>query len=120
MAVHLILQIGYFKAKRQFFIYAREVVTGDLEYILRRYFPARDIAETKAPSKPTRLEQQQVRQALDRLTDLQRQAVELAYYQGYTYAECATVLDANPSTVKTRMRDGLVRLRDCLGVEAAS
>ena len=60
MAVHLILQIGYFKAKRQFFIYAREVVTGDLEYILRRYFPARDIAETKALSKPTRLEQQQV------------------------------------------------------------
>ena len=52
-----------------------------------------------------------------RLTDLQREAINLAYYQGYTYAECATVLDANPSTIKTRMRDGLVRLRDCLGVE---
>ena len=38
VAVHLILQIGYFKAKRQFFIYAREAVTGDLEHILRRYF----------------------------------------------------------------------------------
>ena len=59
VAVHLILQIGYFKAKRQFFIYAREAVTGDLEHILRRYFPARDIAEIKVLSKPTRLEQQQ-------------------------------------------------------------
>lgn len=60
VAVHLILQIGYFKAERQFFIYAREAVTGDLEHILRRYFPARDIAEIKVLSKPTRLEQQQV------------------------------------------------------------
>lgn len=60
VAVHLILQIGYFKAKRQFFVYAREAVTVDLEHILRRYFPARDIAEIKVLSKPTRLEQQQV------------------------------------------------------------
>ncbi len=65
-----------------------------------------------------RLEHEQVRQCIDGLTDLQREAINLAYYQGYTYAECATVLDANPSTIKTRMRDGLVRLRDCLGVES--
>ena len=51
-------------------------------------------------------------------TDLQRESISLAYYQGYTYAEVATMLDANPATVKTRMRDGLVRLRDCMGVEA--
>ena len=65
-----------------------------------------------------RLEHEQVRRCMDGLTDLQREAINLAYYQGYTYAECATVLDANPSTIKTRMRDGLVRLRDCLGDEA--
>ncbi len=59
VAVHLILQLGYFKAKRQFFIYAREVVLNDLEYIRHRYFPARDIAEIRTLSKPTRLEQQQ-------------------------------------------------------------
>ena len=63
-----------------------------------------------------RLEHEQVRQCMDGLTELQREAIDLAYYKGYTYAECASLLDANPSTVKTRMRDGLVRLRDCLGV----
>ena len=63
-----------------------------------------------------RLEHEQVRKCMEGLTDLQREAIDLAYYKGYTYAECATVLEANPATVKTRMRDGLVRLRDCLGV----
>ena len=63
-----------------------------------------------------RMEQQQVRKALDRLTDLQREAVELAYYQGYTYREVAELLDAPVGTVKTRLRDGLIRLRDTIGV----
>lgn len=65
-----------------------------------------------------RLEHESVRRCLEGLTELQREAIDLAYYQGYTYAECATVLNANTSTVKTRMRDGLVRLRDCMGVES--
>lgn len=60
VAVHLILQLGYFKAKRQFFVYAHEAVFDDLERLRHRYFPARDNAEIKALSKPTRLEQQQV------------------------------------------------------------
>lgn len=67
----------------------------------------------------TRLEHEQVRKCLGSLTELQREAVTLAYYQGYTYADVATVLKANPATVKTRMRDGLIRLRDCLGVSVA-
>lgn len=66
----------------------------------------------------TNLEHEQVRRCLGGLTDLQRESITLAYYQGYTYAEVATILEANPATVKTRMRDGLVRLRDCLGVAA--
>ncbi|MGH3496469.1 MAG: ECF RNA polymerase sigma factor SigK [Nocardioidaceae bacterium] len=63
-----------------------------------------------------RLEHQAVRRCLTSLTDLQREAVTTAYYGGYTYAEVATLLGVNPATVKTRMRDGLIRLRDCLGV----
>lgn len=60
VAVHLILQLGHFKAKRQFFVYLRENVLDDLEHIRQRYFPAREIVEIKMLSKPTRLEQQQV------------------------------------------------------------
>jgi len=67
-----------------------------------------------------RLERQQVRRCLDDLTDLQRQAVTLAYYQGHSYREVADLLQTPLPTVKTRMRDGLIRLRDCLGVEVAT
>ena len=60
VAAHLILQIGYFKAKHLFFVYAFEAVVNDLEHIRRRYFPMRSITEIKTLSKPTRLEQQQI------------------------------------------------------------
>ncbi|MEO3924314.1 ECF RNA polymerase sigma factor SigK [Micromonosporaceae bacterium B7E4] len=63
-----------------------------------------------------RLEQQQVRRCLGDLTELQREAIALAYYAGHTYREVAELLGAALPTVKTRMRDGLIRLRDCLGV----
>ncbi|WP_228978201.1 sigma-70 family RNA polymerase sigma factor [Streptomyces sp. DH12] len=65
-----------------------------------------------------RLESEQVRRCLGSLTELQRQAVTLAYYQGYTYGEVAAFLAAPLGTVKTRLRDGLIRLRDCMGVDA--
>jgi RNA polymerase sigma-70 factor, ECF subfamily len=63
------------------------------------------------------LEQQQVRRCLKGLTDLQREAITLAYYDGFTYREVAEKLDTALPTIKSRMRDGLIRMRDCLGVE---
>jgi RNA polymerase sigma-70 factor (ECF subfamily) len=71
-----------------------------------------------AESVTARLERSQVRRCLSFLTELQRESVLLAYYQGYTYREVAEVLSTPQGTVKTRLRDGLIRLRDCLGVTA--
>ncbi|MFE9931915.1 ECF RNA polymerase sigma factor SigK [Streptomyces sp. NPDC005533] len=66
----------------------------------------------------TRLESEQVRRCLRGLTELQRKAVTLAYYRGLTYREVAEALSTPLPTIKTRMRDGLIRLRDCMGVTA--
>jgi RNA polymerase sigma-70 factor (ECF subfamily) len=63
-----------------------------------------------------RLEGAAVRRCLDSLTPTQREAVVDAYYGGRTYREVADRLGAALPTVKSRIRDGLGRLRDCLGV----
>lgn len=70
-----------------------------------------------AEAVEARLDQERVRRCLGSLTDLQRESVTLAYYRGYSYPEVASLLGVAVGTVKTRMRDGLIRLRDCLGVE---
>ncbi len=70
-----------------------------------------------AEAVEARLEREQVRRCLGSLTSLQRESVTLAYYGGHTFREVAGLLGVPEGTVKTRMRDGLIRLRDCLGVD---
>ncbi|MFJ2094107.1 sigma-70 family RNA polymerase sigma factor [Streptomyces sp. NPDC087901] len=66
----------------------------------------------------SRLEREQVRRCMRTLSELQRESVTLAYYRGLTYREVAELLSTPLGTIKTRLRDGLIRLRDCLGVSA--
>ncbi|WP_233860275.1 Tn3 family transposase [Paraburkholderia sp. HD33-4] len=54
VAVHLILQLGYFKAKFQFFHYDPPAVADDLRYIVARHFPDKEPPAVKIPSAPTR------------------------------------------------------------------
>jgi RNA polymerase sigma-70 factor (ECF subfamily) len=58
-----------------------------------------------------------VRRCLAGLTDLQRESITLAYYGGHSYRQVAGLLEVALSTIKTRIRSGLVRMRDCLGVD---
>lgn len=71
--------------------------------------------DTTAETATARLEASRVRSALDRISAVQREAVSLAYLDGYTHREVATRLDLPLGTAKTRIRDGLIRLRDQLG-----
>jgi RNA polymerase sigma-70 factor (ECF subfamily) len=64
----------------------------------------------------TALDRQRVRRCLDGLTTVQAEAVKLAYYGGYTYPQVAELLGVALGTIKTRIRDGLIRMRDCMGV----
>ena len=71
-----------------------------------------EVADSVAAS----IEAERVRRCLDGLTEAQRESITLAYYGGYSYRQVGERLGVALSTIKTRIRDGLIRMRDCLGV----
>src|SRR5580704_1956991 len=71
-----------------------------------------DVAEVVVAT----MDRQRVHRCLDGLTELQRESIKLAYYGGYSYPQVADLLGVALGTVKTRIRDGLIRMRDCMGV----
>lgn len=85
----------------------------DVKIGIRDFAPDYD---NVAESVEVSIEHERVTKAMSRLTELQRQAVSLAYYGGYSHSEVAELLSVPIGTVKTRLRDGMIRLRDELGV----
>ena len=82
----------------------------------RRAFSAEIPFDAVAEAVEISLDQERVRRCLGTLTGIQRESLTLAYYRGYSYPQVASLLGVPAGTVKTRMRDALIRLRDCLGV----
>ena len=91
-------------------------VFGLVARVVRDPAQAEEVTQEVVEQVETGLERERVRRGLAALTDLQREAVVLAYYGGYTHREIAELLGVPSGTVKTRLRDGLLRLRDHLGV----
>lgn len=90
---------------------SRDRQTRDASHVVRDHDVV--VAEVE-----TTIDQARVRRALSQLSDIQREAVELAYFGGHTYREVAVLLGVAEGTVKSRIRDGMIRLRDELGGEA--
>ncbi|WP_430867272.1 sigma-70 family RNA polymerase sigma factor [Demequina aurantiaca] len=78
----------------------RESVPGEQDAVVDR-----DFAE---------FQNARVRAAMEKLTDKQREAVDLAFYQGRTHVEVSEQLGIPLGTAKTRIRDALTKLRDTL------
>jgi RNA polymerase sigma-70 factor (ECF subfamily) len=62
------------------------------------------------------LDRERVQRCLAGLTEIQRESITLAYYGGHSYRQVAGLLNVTLGAIKTRIRDGLIRMRDCLGV----
>ncbi len=95
---------------------AEAATRRDTTYQRQTHEVDRDVTAEAAQAS---LEAKRVRHALQQLTAAQREAIELSYFGGYTHTEVASLLGLPLGTAKTRIRDGLIRLRDFIGVGGA-
>jgi len=75
-----------------------------------------DLGDQVAEAVEATLDRERVRRCLDGLTEIQRESITLAYYGGYSYRQVAGLLNCTLGAIKARIRDGLIRMRDCLWV----
>lgn len=90
-------------------------VARDEKYAIKTVDRATDVVWDGVEQQ---LDIERVRRGMASLTAIQREALTLAYFGGYTQSQVAQLLKLPLGTVKTRIRDGLIGLRDALGVEA--
>lgn len=82
----------------------------------QRTAPVQGQHDEVADAVEASLDRERVQRCLGGLTEVQRESITLAYYGGYTYRQVAALLGVTLAAIKTRIRDGLIRMRDCLGV----
>ncbi len=70
---------------------------------------------TALDDETERDERQQMQRILDQIPEAQRTTIVMAYYSGYSQSEIAEALGVPLGTVKTRMRQGMIKLRELLG-----
>lgn len=93
----------------------RSEVAGDRRETTYSQATATISFDQVADAVEVREARERVINCLGSLTDIQRESVSLAYYRGLTYREVAEQLSVALPTIKSRIRDGLARLRECLG-----
>lgn len=91
----------------------QRTVAREQAYLDGEYQPKQNVV---ADLVEDRAESQQLRSCLGELTPVQRQSLQLAYFEGLTYREVAERLQAGLPAIKARIRDGLIKLSKCMGV----